>query len=211
MIKHSSIAITLCLVTAASLTGCGEHKASSVKASKIDQVAQMVARRDDRVSVEDLADWIIQGRKDFTLIDVRSPSEFDDGHIQGARNLPVPELMSAKQLHSLPKDRRIIVYSQGSETAAQSVVMLRLAGFNADLLSGGYNFWAQHVLNPSINPVLGDNEYPSVPKQQAIACYFIGGKGGAAPPPPPPPKPAFVPPVSQPTAPPSPPATREGC
>ena len=92
------------------------------------------------------------------LIDVRSANDYANGHIDGARNLPVPELISPEQMNTLPKDRKVIVYSQGSETAAQAAVLLRVAGYHADLLLGGYNFWTQHVLNPNIPAAQADEE-----------------------------------------------------
>ena len=42
------------------------------------------------------------------LLDVRSPEEFADGHIEGARNIPVNEIRTA--MASLPKDKPIVVY-----------------------------------------------------------------------------------------------------
>ncbi len=209
--KNSSLPIIISLLGALAVTACGDHGTKlSAGARNFDQVAQLVARREDRVSAEELARWIIQGKKDFVLIDVRPANDYASAHIDGARNLSVPELLSPEQMKTLPKDRKVIVYSQGSETAAQSVVLLRLAGYDADLLQGGYNFWNQHVLNPVIQ---ADEEAPSAAEKQAIACYFVGGKMAAqtAAPPPKPITPAFVPPVSTPAAPPPRSTHREGC
>jgi rhodanese-related sulfurtransferase len=212
MSKYLTTAIMFNLLATLSVAGCSKQGPKSVSGARnFDQVAQVVARRNDRVSADDLARWIIQGKKDFVLIDVRSPTDYANGHIDGARNLPVPELISREQMKSLPKDRKVIVYSQGSETAAQAAVLLRVAGYDADLLLGGYNFWTQHVLNPNIPPTQADEENPRAAERQAIACYFVGGNklAQAAPPPP---KPAFVPPVSTPTAAPLVhPAHSEGC
>ncbi len=57
-------------------------------------VAQAAARQSDRVQVQELAEWLIEGRQDFALIDVRSGSDFDKGHIGDARNLPLAELVT---------------------------------------------------------------------------------------------------------------------
>ena len=51
----------------------------------------MVARREDRVSVSELAHWIIEDKKDFVLIDVRSANDYARGYIDGVHNLPPPE------------------------------------------------------------------------------------------------------------------------
>ncbi|MEA2079358.1 MAG: rhodanese-like domain-containing protein [Pseudomonadota bacterium] len=214
MTRYTSIPILLSLLGTLSITACGDNGSMAAPGIRnLDRVAQVVARREDRVSVSELAHWIIEDKKNFVLIDVRSADDYARGHIDGARNLPVPELVSPEQLKTLPKDRKVIVYSQGSETAAQAVVLLRLVGYNANLLLGGYNFWSQHVLNPDIHPTQADGEYPRVPEQQAIACYFVGGNTVAQAPAlvRKPRTPAFVPPVSQPAAHPPPPEFDEGC
>lgn len=211
MNRYTLIAIVLCLPGALSISACSDSDTRAIpETHNIEQVARMVARREDRVSASDLAHWIIEDRRDFMLIDVRSADEYEKGHIDGARNLSTSELLSVEQLEKLPDDRKLIVYSQGSETAAQTVVLLRLQGYNANLLLGGYNFWSRQVLNPDIHPTLADGEYSRTPEQQAIACYFVGGdKMTQASTPVR--KPAFVPPVVSRPATPPPPATDEGC
>jgi rhodanese-related sulfurtransferase len=205
--------LPLCLLAGLFVTACGDNdRMAHQQARSIEEVAQIVARQDDRVQAEELARWFIEGRKDFVLIDVRPAADYDKGHIESAQNLVVTELVTPEKLEALPKDRKVIVYSQGSELAGQAVVLLRLAGYDASLLLGGYNFWAQQVLNPEISPTLADGEFPRVPEQQAIACYFVGGDKTAQAPPAPrkPVVPAFVPPLTQPAAP-RPRPAHEGC
>jgi len=211
MSRRLWIPLPLWLLAGLSVTACDNDRLSQQQVHSFQQVAQIVARQDDRVPVDDLARWLIEGRKDFILVDVRPAADYEKGHIEGAQNLLVTELVTPEKLEGLPTDRKVIVYSQGSEVAGQAVVLLRLAGYDASLLLGGYNFWAQHVLNPDISPTLADGEYPSVPEQQAIACYFVGGDKTAQAPRKPI-VPAFVPPVSPPVASPAPPPpSHEGC
>ncbi len=211
MTRHIATSILLSLLGALSVTACSDRGTGAApQAGDFKQVAQVVARREDRVTAGELAHWIVGSKQDFVLVDVRSAGEYAGGHIDGARNFAVPQLLDPETLKTLPNDRRIVVYSQGSETAAQAVVLLRLAGYQADLLLGGYNFWSEQVLNPDIQPTEADGEYARVSEQQAIACYFVGANAAAQPAPVKPAKPAFVPPVSQPAAAP-PPAFHEGC
>lgn len=143
-------------------------------------VAQAAARQDDRVSAEELAGWLIEGRGDFKLIDVRMPIDFDKGSIAEAENIPLAELVSADALQDLPADRKIVVYSNGSENAAKAVVMLRLFGLDAHLLTGGYNAWHARILNPEISAEALDGESPHVSEQRAYSCYFVGERSDAA-------------------------------
>ena len=170
------------------LAGCGptENKGKSLV-----DVAQSAARGEDRVSVRDLATWIIEGRGDFLVVDVRMPEEFSNGAIENARNIPLAQLVRDESIAELPTDRKVVVYSNGSENAAKAAVMLRLAGINAQLLVGGYNAWHSVILNPDISAEALDGETLQVSEQRAFACYFVGECAGAAPAPAKP----FTPPV----------------
>ncbi len=207
-----TVQATLWLAAAVLLSACGDDDRQDARVEgSLEQLARIVAQKQDRVAVDDLARWIIEGRKDFVLIDIRSADDFAAGHIDSAEHIPLTELVSSQHEPALPKDRKLVLYSQGSELAAQAVVLLRLSGYDANLLLGGYNFWSQHVLNPDIHPTRADGEYPRVPEQQAIACYFVGGNAVAQAPAPAPGLPAFVPPVSRPVVAPPPSADDEGC
>jgi len=184
-----SIKATLLSFLVASIAACGPSNETDVSLA---DVAQAAARQDDRVSVEDVAGWLIEGRGDFKLIDVRSPDDFEDGMIGEAENIPVTRLIAEDVLRSLPRDRMVIVYSNGSENAAKAVVLLRLKGIDAHLMAGGYNAWHEHILNPDISAEELDGESLRVSEQRAYSCYFVGERSDAAPSPDTEP---FVPPV----------------
>jgi len=173
------------------LAGCGGSSAPGNQASLVD-VAQAAARQSDRVGVNDLASWLIEERQDFVLIDVRSSADFEKGAIGEARNIPIAELVSQETLATLPTDRKVVVYSNGSENGAKAATLLRVAGLDAHVVSGGYNAWHARVLNPDISAEELDGESLQVSEQRAYACYFVGDRGeGAARRP----EAEFVPPV----------------
>lgn len=66
----------------------------------------------------------IQGQpeKDYLLIDVRQPGEYQWGHITGARLMPLPELVRA--METLPRDKALVFYchSGGRSMAAAAMV-----------------------------------------------------------------------------------------
>lgn len=161
------------------VTGCGGSSAPGAQASLVD-VAQAAARQSDRVSVEDLASWLIEERQDFVLIDVRSSADFEKGSIGEARNIPIAELVSEESLATLPTDRKVVVYSNGSENGAKAATLLRVAGLDAHVVTGGYNAWHAQVLNPDISAEELDGESLQVSEQRAYACYFVGDRGEGA-------------------------------
>ena len=161
----------LLALSVASIAACSPSNESEVSLA---DVAQAAARQDDRESVEDLAAWLIEGRGDFKLIDVRTPDDFEKGRIGNAENIPIAQIISQDVLSRLPTDRMVIVYSNGSENAAKATVMLRLSGIDAHLLTGGYNAWHERILNPDISAEEVDGESLQVSAQRAYSCYFVG-------------------------------------
>jgi rhodanese-related sulfurtransferase len=160
------------------LAACSEKDGDGAEVRLLD-VAQAAARGSDRVSTEELADWLVQRRADFVLIDVRTPGDFAAGAIGEARNLGVAELLSDEVLETLPRDRKLVIYSNGAENSAKAATLLRVAGFDARVLSGGYNAWHRRILNPDITAEEVAGESLQVSEQRALACYFVGD-GGAA-------------------------------
>lgn len=64
--------------------------------------------------------------KEF-LLDVREEYEYQDGHIKGAINLPLREILEKKD--TLPKDKDIYVYCRSGHRSADAVNFLKSLGF----------------------------------------------------------------------------------
>jgi len=171
--KYSKV--TLLALSVALVSACSE---SGKREVSLTDIAQAAARQDDRTSVEELAGWLVEGRADFKLIDVRMPEDFESGSIGDAENIPITQLVAPDVLSGLPADRMVIVYSNGSENAAKAAVMLRLSGIDAHLLTGGYNAWQSRILNPDISADELDGESLEVSVQRALSCYFVGERSG---------------------------------
>ncbi len=73
------------------------------------------------------------------VVDVRSPEEFERGHIPSAINLPLPQLR--RRLGELPRDRQLLVCCQVGQRAYYAARLLSQRGFQASILSGGYRTW----------------------------------------------------------------------
>ncbi len=169
----------LLIPLAAIVAACGQTPEPGTGVAFTD-VAQSAARQEDRVSVEKLAEWLIEERKDFVLIDIRSQDDYMKGKIHEARNIPLAELVTSEAMAGLPADRKVVVYSNGSENAAKAATMLRLAGLDAHLVTGGYSAWHARILNPDIPAEELDGESLRVSAQRAYACYFVGDRGEGA-------------------------------
>ncbi len=74
------------------------------------------------------------------LVDVRSPSEFSSGHIDGARNIPVGSL-SGRERELGAKDRPVILYCASGTRSAMAKKTLRSAGFSQVHNLGSIGNW----------------------------------------------------------------------
>ena len=70
---------------------------------------------------------LIEGKPDMVILDVRTPSEFDDGHLEGAINIPVDSLSG--RLDELSEDDELLVYCRTGNRSARAVGTLEDAGF----------------------------------------------------------------------------------
>lgn len=76
----------------------------------------------------------------FMFLDVRTPEEYAEGHVQGAMLIPVQEL--EKRLSEVPKDRRVYVYCHSGKRSMKASNMLVGAGFsNIENIEGGIVAW----------------------------------------------------------------------
>jgi rhodanese-related sulfurtransferase/predicted transcriptional regulator len=82
----------------------------------------------------------LRNRK-VTVVDVRPAHEFDAGHIDGAKSIPLNEL--ERRLDELPKGREVIAYCRGPfcVMAHDAVHRLRAAGRSARRLEEGWPEW----------------------------------------------------------------------
>lgn len=79
-------------------------------------------------------------RGEVTVIDVRNRTEWEAGHLPGARHIPVGYL--AEQLADIPRDKPIVVQCQsGARSAIAASVLLKLGLPDVADLVGGINAW----------------------------------------------------------------------
>ena len=80
-------------------------------------------------------------RGDVVLVDVRPSEEFEAGHIDGARSIPLDELED--RLAELPADHEVVAYCRGPfcAYAHEAVRRLRAAGRPARRLEEGWPEW----------------------------------------------------------------------
>jgi hydroxyacylglutathione hydrolase len=78
--------------------------------------------------------------REATVLDVRTRSEWREGHVPGARHIPLPELTA--RLDELRGSGPLLVHCQGGSRSAVAASVLLAAGFpDVSNVAGGYAAW----------------------------------------------------------------------
>jgi hydroxyacylglutathione hydrolase len=88
-----------------------------------------------QLHVEELADRV----RDHLVLDVRSPQEWDQGHVPGARHLFLGDL--ERQVPSLERDRPVAVYCDSGYRASIAASLLQARGFDVRNVPGSWQAW----------------------------------------------------------------------
>jgi rhodanese-related sulfurtransferase/rubrerythrin len=95
------------------------------------------------IKAEELRTYMATHKEgDYLVIDVRQPEEYAEGHIPGARHLPIMQLVP--RLFELPTDQDLFFYCRsGGRSAAAAVLALEEEVCEANIynLSGGMLAW----------------------------------------------------------------------
>lgn len=99
-----------------------------------------------RISYGDItveqAKKLIETKPSLVILDVRTVWEFEDGHIEGAINIPVEELQ--QRLGELNLSDEILVYCRTGNRSRRAVQILADNGFSSVYhMLGGIEAWKQ--------------------------------------------------------------------
>ena len=126
------------------------------------------AKGADSIPAAELANWIIQGRNDFKLVDLRAEKDFAAYHIPSAENVPLASLTPDFAAHN----EKIILCSDNGTQAAKAWFLLEAQGYRfVYSLDGGMRAWQDTVLFPRKSAGV---DAASSDKQAQVAKYFGG-------------------------------------
>ena len=112
----------------------------------IEEVCAVAVAPEATISVAELQrllDTADAGRP-VALVDVREPVEFDSGHFEGARNIPLGQL--AQRLDELPRRNQIVFVCRVGERSARALALALDAGHeSATHLQGGMLAWVREL------------------------------------------------------------------
>jgi len=137
----------------------------------VKELATLVDQEADHVTVGELAGWIVAGRADYRLIDLRSEKEYAAYHIPTAQNVTLSQLPDA----ALEPTEKVVLYSEGGIHASQAWLLMRARGLRSIYtLKGGLDQWKDEVLFPSIAENATPDERARFERAAALARFFGG-------------------------------------
>ncbi len=92
----------------------------------------------EEITGSQLLEQLAQGPRPF-ILDVRTPAEYRQGHIDGAVLIPVTELTS--RIGEVPKDREIVTVCHSGNRSTTAARHLHHAGYQVKNLQHGMSRW----------------------------------------------------------------------
>jgi sulfur-carrier protein adenylyltransferase/sulfurtransferase len=104
---------------------------------------------DATISVRTLEEWLAQrerGERDFELVDVREPNEYEINRIPGAVLIPKGDFLTGDALARLPQDRQVVLHCKSGQRSAEVLAVVKGAGLaDAVHVGGGVAAWVNQI------------------------------------------------------------------
>lgn len=97
------------------------------------------------ISVEQVKEDLDQG-KEFILLDVRTKEEYEEGHIEGAINIPLKDLAYEVENEIPDKDEVIYLYCRSGVRVLTAGQILYDLGYNQVYNMGGIISWPYEIV-----------------------------------------------------------------
>ena len=105
-------------------------------------VAVQVSAKD--ITVKEAADLVQSPPQGLTIVDVRTPAEFREGHIAGAVNMDFFGASFESQILTLPKDKPVLLYCRTGNRSASAYDAMTTEGITNILhMNQGITAWQQ--------------------------------------------------------------------
>ena len=104
------------------------------------------------MTVRELKELIDSGAKDFVLLDVRNPHEYEIAKIPGSVLIPLPDIESGsavEKVRVLLNGHRLIAHCKMGGRSAKALGILKQAGIEGTNVKGGITAWSQEI-DPSV-------------------------------------------------------------
>jgi molybdopterin/thiamine biosynthesis adenylyltransferase/rhodanese-related sulfurtransferase len=123
---------------------CGIPQAKAEEAKQQMEMSEM--------TVKELQELIDSGAKDFVLLDVRNPHEYEIAKIPGSVLIPLPDIENGDgvtKVKEILNGHRLIAHCKLGGRSAKALAILKEAGIEGTNVKGGINAWSKEI-DPSV-------------------------------------------------------------
>jgi sulfur-carrier protein adenylyltransferase/sulfurtransferase len=119
---------------------CGIPQAKAAEAEQQAAISEM--------TVTELKQVLDSGAKDYVLLDVRNPNEYEIARIPGSVLVPLPDIengQGVEKVRSLVNGHRLIVHCKMGGRSMKALGILKGAGIDGTNVKGGIQAWSREV------------------------------------------------------------------
>jgi sulfur-carrier protein adenylyltransferase/sulfurtransferase len=119
---------------------CGIPQAKAEEAKQQMDMSEM--------TVQELKQLFDSGAKDFVLLDVRNPHEYEIAKIPGSVLVPLPDIEAGSgvgQVKELLNGHRLVVHCKSGARSAKALGILKEAGIDGTNVKGGILAWSKEI------------------------------------------------------------------
>ncbi|WP_414753778.1 molybdopterin-synthase adenylyltransferase MoeB [Anabaena sp. CCY 9910] len=123
---------------------CGIPQAKAAEAQKMQEIQEM--------TVTQLKELLDSGAKDFVLLDVRNPNEYEIAKIPGSVLIPLPDIENGNGVAKVKEalnGHRLIAHCKMGGRSAKALAILKESGIVGTNVKGGITAWSREV-DPSV-------------------------------------------------------------
>jgi len=86
------------------------------------------------------------GERDFVLVDVREPNEYEINRIPGSVLIPKGDFLNGTAIEKLPQDKQIVLHCKSGVRSAEALAVVKGAGFSDAIhVGGGVVAWVNQI------------------------------------------------------------------
>ncbi len=104
------------------------------------------------ITVKDLKELLDSGAKDFVLLDVRNPNEYEIAKIPGSVLIPLPDIENGNgvaKVKEILNGHHLIAHCKMGGRSAKALAILKEAGIVGTNVKGGITAWSREI-DPSV-------------------------------------------------------------
>ncbi len=93
------------------------------------------------------ASELLQDEQEIVILDVRTPREYEAGHVAGAVNIDMTSAEFASKISELDKDKKYLIYCRTNRRSGKAIQVMEAAGFtNLVQMTDGFVGWSANGL-----------------------------------------------------------------